>query len=168
MRRIRFGIYALAMACVLALAGCGSRGKTSSQAATAENEPAPQEEAAPPAEASKYAVTIDGARLVEDYSGNPAIAIDYTFTNVSDEDATSMAVAVYPEVYQGGTQCDTAIAMDIDTGGYMSKVKAGSSVPVTLVYELRDTENNVDVEVKELFSWDDTMLAQASFVLAEL
>lgn len=167
MRKTGFGTCVVAMACMLALAGCGSRGKSSSQGTTTESEPAPQEEAAP-AEASKYAVTIDGARLVEDYEGNPAIAISYTFTNVSDEDATSMAIAVHPEVYQGGTQCETGITMDVDTGDYMTKVKAGSSVPVTLVYKLRDTQSDVEVEVKEMFSWDDTMLAQASFSLSEL
>ena len=41
-----------------------------------------------------YGVTIDGCRVTEDYQGNPAAVVTYTFTNNSDE-ATSPAVAVH-------------------------------------------------------------------------
>lgn len=174
----RSGTLAIAMALALACAACGSKnasgtGETSAPAASEEASAAPEEASAaaeePAAEAptSDYAVTIDAARLISDYEGNPAVAVDYTFTNVSHDEATSMAVAVHPEVYQGGAQCETAFTMDVDTGGYMQKVKAGASVPVTLVYKLHDTSSDVEVEVKEMFSWDDTLLAQRTFSLAE-
>lgn len=155
---------------VLALVGCGSSASSSgasteaggeeqqSQEASTQ-EAAPQEEKAPE---SKYAVTIDGASVTADYEGKPAIAINFTFTNVSDEEATAMATAAYVEVYQGGVQREVAFATDVDTSGYTNKVKAGSSIPVTLVYELDGTED-VEVEVKELFSWDNTVLANATF-----
>lgn len=167
----RSGTLAIAMALALACAACGSKGasgtgETSAPAAPEEASAATEEPAAE-APTSDYAVTIDAARLISDYEGNPAVAVDYTFTNVSHDEATSMAVAVHPEVYQGGTQCETAFTMDVDTGGYMQKVKAGASVPVTLVYKLHDTSSDVEVEVKEMFSWDDTLLAQRTFSLAE-
>ncbi len=176
----RFGLAIVSAVCAVAVAGCGSKAQTSAQAsATTDSAPASaaasgteqsassstsQESAA---SNSKYAVTIDNARLVADYEGNPAVAIDFTFTNVSDEDAASMAVALNPEVYQGGTECSIAFTVDEDTGGYMKKVKKGASVPVTMVYSLNDTTTDVEVEVKELFSWDNTVLAQKVFSLGE-
>lgn len=164
------GAVAVSAACALAIAGCGSRSK-SGQTSTSGSEATSQaaqsvEETTSAAPSSEYAVTIDGARLISDYEGKPAVAVDFTFTNVSDEDATSMAVALRPEIYQGGTECEMGIAMDVDTGGYMKKVKKGASVPVTLVYSLNDATTDVEVEVKELFSWDDTVLAHEVFSLS--
>lgn len=164
------GAVVVSAACALAIAGCGSRSK-SGQTSTSGSEATSQaaqsvEETTSAVPSSKYAVTIDGARLISDYEGKPAVAVDYTFTNVSDEDATSMAVALNAEVYQGGTECEMAFTVDEDTGGYMKKVKAGASVPVTMVYALNDTTTEVEVEVKELFSWDDTVLAHEVFSLS--
>ena len=46
-----------------------------------------------------YGVTIDDCRVTEDYQGNPAAVVTYTFTNNSDE-ATSPAVAVHAKAFQ--------------------------------------------------------------------
>ena len=115
---------------------------------------------------SKYAVTIDSAKVGEDYSHNPCVFVTYTFTNVSDDEPTSFMTALHAEVYQNGVQCETAFA-DTDGGGNsMTKVRAGSSIEVTSAYELQDTTSDVEVEVGELFSWDNTKLATKSFQIA--
>ena len=115
---------------------------------------------------SKYAVTINGFHLTEDYDGAPAIAIDYTFTNVSDDSPTSMDLATTITVYQDGLECERAYFADDDGDNGSSKVKAGKSIDVTLAYKLQDTTSDVEVEVAELFSWSDDLLAYEVFQIA--
>jgi copper(I)-binding protein len=143
------------------LTGCGSSTSDTAAADTQEVET----EAAETTEtvSSDYAVTIDSARIVQDYEGKDAVAITYTFTNNSDE-AQSFAVACTEDVYQNGVELDLAITTDVDTSASMNKVKPGASIQVEQVYVLQDM-SPVDVEVFELFSLDNTMLAQKEFTL---
>lgn len=129
-------------------------------AAASEPQAAEQSE---PAEAA-YGVTIDGCRVTEDYEGNPAAVITYTFTNNSDE-ATSFMVALYPKVFQNGVELDTAIGSDWDSNKYTSDVKPGSSTTVEIGYALEDM-SDVTVEVEELLSFSDTILAEQTFSLS--
>ncbi len=129
-------------------------------AAVSEPQAAEQSE---PAEAA-YGVTIDGCRVTEDYEGNPAAVITYTFTNNSDE-ATSFMVALYPKVFQNGVELDTAIGSDWDSNKYTSDVKPGSSTTVEIGYALEDM-SDVTVEVEELLSFSDTILAEQTFSLS--
>lgn len=129
-------------------------------AAASEPQAAEQSE---PTEAA-YGVTIDGCRVTEDYEGNPAAVITYTFTNNSDE-ATSFMVALYPKVFQNGVELDTAIGSDWDSNKYTSDVKPGSSTTVEIGYALEDM-SDVTVEVEELLSFSDTILAEQTFSLS--
>jgi hypothetical protein len=127
-------------------------------------EPAAEEEAADEgpqlATNSKYSVTIDGWSFVDNYDGTPCIALDYTFTNVSDDSATSMQLATNITVYQNGVECEDAWFSDGNSDdGYTNKVKAGVSVKCTRAYKLQDTTSDVEVEVAPLFSWNDDLLA---------
>lgn len=133
---------------------------SASDAAASEPQAAEQSE---PAEAA-YGVTIDGCRVTEDYEGNPAAVITYTFTNNSDE-ATSFMVALYPKVFQNGVELDTAIGSDWDSNKYTSDVKPGSSTTVEIGYALEDM-SDVTVEVEELLSFSDTILAEQTFSLS--
>lgn len=147
---------------------------------TAESEPeassSAEEEAEEPAEEasdgpsiatdSKYSVTINGYELTEDYDGAPAIAINYTFTNVSDDNPTSMDLATNITVYQDGLECERAYFASDDGDNSSSKVKAGKSIDVTLAYKLVDTTSDVEVEVGQLFSWNDDLLAYEVFKIA--
>ena len=116
------------------------------------------EEAAPE---SKVAVTIDGAELGADYDGNPAVIVTYTFTNVSSEEAESYLTSCYTEVYQNGVQCESAFVTDLE-GDSSTKVKAGASTTFQLGYTVAD-QSPIEIEVKEAFSWDDVVLATATF-----
>lgn len=133
----------------------------------AKAEAAEQNDGPPIATNAKYQVTINGYRLVSDYDGAPAIAIDYTFTNVSDDSPTSMQLATNITVYQDGVECEDAFfAEDNSEDGYSNKVKAGVSVDVTRVYKLQNTTSDVEVEVAQLFSWSSDLLAYEVFHLS--
>lgn len=138
----------------------------SSQQSAADDESSEPQAAEQASSESPYAVTIDGCLLTEDYEGNPAVTVTYTFTNNSDE-ATSPAVALGEKVFQNGAQCDVALVMDgsDNAGKSMNEVKPGGSITYDISYEIADT-SDVTVEVEELFSWDDTLLAEQTFSLA--
>jgi hypothetical protein len=143
----------------------------SKEEAPAEAEAEPEPEAAEdegPAIAtdSKYAVTIDSYRIVEDYDGAPCIAINYTFSNVSDDSPTSMMLATSIAVYQNGVQCEDAYFSGENSDGYSNKIKAGASVEVTRTYKLQDTTSDVEVEVGQNSFWSDDLLAYTVITLA--
>lgn len=112
---------------------------------------------------AEYLVTIDGVTVTTDYSGDPAIVVEFTFTNNSDE-ATSFAVACYAKAFQNGVQLDSAYVTDVDSN-YTTELKPGASVTVRRAYSLSD-ESDVTVEVEEFLSLDDTILAEATFSVA--
>ena len=115
-------------------------------------------------DAAAYGVTIDGCRVTEDYQGNPAAVVTYTFTNNSDE-ATSFMVALYPKVFQNGVELGTAIGSDWDSEKYSSDVKPGSSTTVEMGYALEDM-SDITVEVEELLSFSDAVLAEQTISLS--
>ena len=110
---------------------------------------------------SKIAVTIDGATLGQDYDGNPAVIVTYTFTNVSSENAESFLVACYAQVYQNGVECEYAYVPDLE-GDSSTNVKAGASYTLQQAYKVSDT-SPIEVEVRESFSFDNTPIATATF-----
>ena len=148
----------------LALAGCN--GSDAGDDAPAAEQPA-EEQTEQPAEekaSSKYVVTIDGSTVTTDYEGKPAIIVDYTFTNNSD-DATSFAVACSQKAFQTGVQLETAVVLDDLSTGCLAEIKPGATTSARMAYSLAD-ESDVTVEVKELISFDDTILAEATFPVA--
>lgn len=151
----------LACALPVTLAGCGNDAADGSaatdSAAAAEGQKAPEVQ-------SDYAVTIDGSTLTTDYEGAPAIIVDYTFTNNSDED-TSLAVACSAQAFQNGVQLESAIVMDDLGNGYMAEIKPGASTQARLAYSLTD-QSEVSVEVEELFALEDIVLAETTFSVA--
>lgn len=153
---------AAAVSTPLTLAACGGDGSKDGAEATSEE----QVQEAEPEEAvqSDYAVTIDGSTMTTDYEGNPAMIVDFTFTNNSDE-ATSFAVACSQKAFQNGVELEMAITTDDLGNGYWAEIKPGASTQARLAYSLTDS-SDVTIEVEELFSLDDTMLAEATFSVA--
>jgi hypothetical protein len=137
--------------------------------AEADAEPEPEataDEGPAMAENSDYKVTINGYNIVEDYDGAPCIAVDFTFTNVSDDTPTSMMLATDITVYQDGVECEDAYFSGENSDGFSNKVKAGVSVDVTRTYKLQNTSSDVEVEVGQLSFWSDGMLAYEVFQLS--
>ncbi|MEC4177002.1 DUF5067 domain-containing protein [Adlercreutzia sp. R21] len=157
----------LALLVTVVMYGSAASVADSSEATTDGTGNATEQQAQPADQAeasSDYAVTIDGCRVTEDYAGEPVAVVTYTFTNNSD-DATSFMVALRPQVFQNGVELNTAIGSDWDSEKYLKDVKPGSSSTVEIGYTL-DDESDLTVEVTELISFDDTILAEATFSVA--
>lgn len=156
----------VATALVLTLGACGSKSSSSSGDANADsNSNATTETKKADPASAKVAVTIDGMRQTTDYGGKPCIVVDFTFTNVSEDDPTSFMVATNVDVFQNGVELDSAIVSDIDSSASMNKVKAGSSIAVQKAYVLNDS-SDVEVNVYPLVSFDKKPLAQQTFSLS--
>ena len=110
----------------------------------------------------KYTVVIDSCRLAKDYEKKPVVIIKYIFTNVSDENAVSFMVAFDDAAFQNGVGLNGAYILDDDAkynaDDQMKEIKKGASLEVEVAYELNDTTTDVEVEVKELFSFSDKTL----------
>lgn len=160
---------AILMAGVLSLAlwGCGGSSSSSSSDSSSNKETQeeqvveqPEKEEEKKAD-SKIAVSIDGATLGQDYDGNPAVIVTYTFTNVSSENAENFWTACYAQVYQNGVQCESTYATDLE-GESTTNVKAGASYTFQEAYKVSDT-TPIEIEVREAFSLDNTPIATATF-----
>lgn len=111
-----------------------------------------------------YSVVIDSCRIAKDYEGNKVVIVKYIFTNVNDDDSASFFVAFDDEVYQNGVGLNEAYILD-DSANYSSdnqtkEIKKGASIEVEVAYELDDETSDIEVEVKELFSFDDKTLTK--------
>lgn len=147
--------------------GQGDSGQAAQQSAqgTQGSEAQQPEAAQSGGEAADYQVTIGEARTVDDYQGNPAIVVAYTFVNNSDKAISPMA-AVYAKAFQNGVQLDSAVVTDgVDSSNSMNEIKPGASVSYELAYELADA-SDVTVEVEELISFSDELLAEKTFSLS--
>ena len=147
------------------LPGCGGDEPVDTAQGSAPVESAQtQQEVAEPQEASEYAVTIDACTTTADYEGAPAIIVDYTFTNNSDE-AVAFAFACNAKVFQNGVQLEPAIVTEDLGNGYTAEIKPGATTPARIAYSITD-QSDVTVEVEKLISLDDTLLAEKTFSLA--
>ena len=161
-----------AFALMLGLVGCIGLVGCSSQSSKASNQTETQAQTTQPAETAqaqktaesndaKYVVTIDSCEITEDYQGNPAALVTYTFTNNSDE-AKSFMVAIADKAYQNGVQLDTAVISGVDNNS-MKDVKPGATITVQQGFKL-DDDSDMTVEVEELFNFrSDELLAEKTF-----
>lgn len=122
------------------------------------------------AEIGAYSVEISDCRLAKDYEGKDVVIIKYKFTNNSNDTATAFWTAFDDGVYQNGVGLNEAYVLD-DSANYsednqMKEIKKGASIDVEVAYELNDTTTDVEVEVKELFSFDDKTITK-TFKIAE-
>ncbi len=159
-RTAAVGVATVALAATVGLAGCDSSSSGGGDDASSAVEEAQEAEQAQ----SDYVVTIDGSTVTTDYEGAPAVIVDFTFTNNSEED-TSFAVACSQKVFQNGVQLENAVVMDDLGNGYMAEIKPGATTTARLAYNLTD-QSDITVEVEELFSLDDVLLAEATFSVA--
>jgi len=117
-----------------------------------------------------YSVVIDSCRLAEDYEGDPVVIVKYIFSNVSGDNATAFWTAFDDNVYQNGVGLNNAYVLN-ESANYsednqMKEIKAGASLEVEVAYELNDTTTDIEVEVEELFSFDDDVVTK-TFSIAQ-
>ncbi|MBQ9848676.1 MAG: DUF5067 domain-containing protein [Clostridia bacterium] len=109
-----------------------------------------------------YSVVIDSCRLAKTYDNKDAVIVKYIFTNVSNDDAVAFYVAFDENVYQDGVGLNEAYILK-DSEKYSAdnqtkEIKKGASIEVEVAYELNDSSTDIEVEIKEFFSFDDKIL----------
>ena len=109
-----------------------------------------------PAALGDYVVEIKSATVTQDYEGNPAVVITYSWTNNSAETTTPMS-SVTTSVFQNGVGMESAYISDesiYDSSLYWTEVRPGTTIDVQEAFVLSDTTSPIEVEVAESFVWD--------------
>lgn len=117
-----------------------------------------------------YSVEILESRLAKDFEGEDVVIIKYKFTNVANDEPASFMFAFDAAAFQDGVGLNECIFVD-DSANYSSdnqtkEIKKGSSIEVEVAYELNDTTTDVEVEVQELFSFEERTIKK-TFKIAE-
>ena len=124
--------------------------------------PEQEEEAA----ASAYEVSIDEAYTTTDYEGKSVIVVTYSWVNNSDKPASAY-VTLSDKAFQNGVELEKSFFVEaMDASGWDSEVKPGSGTTFQQAYELADN-TTVSVEVTELISLNDAVLAEGAFEINE-
>ena len=97
------------------------------------------------------------------------VIIKYGFTNNADN-PTSFMVAFDDGVYQNGVGLNQSFFVD-DSANYNGddqnkEIKKGASLDVEVAYELNDTTTDIEVEVKEFISFNDSVIKK-TFTIAQ-
>lgn len=165
---------AASMMLLAMLAGCGESNDTPTQnndsAGSATTEAATNvDDAANPQTASVtdegdlgdyYVKILDAETGLTDYEGNPVIGVKYEFTNNGEENMMFSA-ATNAQAFQDGVQLELAI-MDETSEEYdnsLKEIKTGITLTCECYYVLT-SESDVEIEVTELISLDDTKLVK--------
>lgn len=106
-----------------------------------------------------YSIVIDSCRLAKDYEGKDVVIVKYKFTNNNADDSAAFYLTFDETVYQNGVGLNEAYVLK-DSANYSAdnqtkEIKKGASIDVEVAYELDDTTTDIEVEVKELFSFSD-------------
>lgn len=116
-----------------------------------------------------YNLEIKECRLAKDFEGKDVVIVKYGFTNNADEPA-SFTFAFDDGVYQDGVGLNQSFFVD-DSANYNGddqnkEIKKGASLDVEIAYELNDTTTDIEVEVKELISFNDSVIKK-TFTIAQ-
>lgn len=111
-----------------------------------------------------YAVEIQSCRLAKDFEGKDVVIVKYLYKNVANDNPTAFYIAFDDTVYQNGVGLNEAFIL-ADSANYssdnqMKEIKKGASLEVEVAYVLNDTTTEIEVEVKELFSFDNTTITK--------
>lgn len=111
----------------------------------------------------EYMVEIKSCRLAKDFENKPVVIVKYSFTNNSDE-PTAFYLAFEDHVYQNGVGLNEAYILD-DSANYNSdnqtkEIKKDATIDVEVAYELNDSETAIEVELEELFSFNDDTITK--------
>lgn len=167
MKKLTF-ILAILMIAVFALFAIGSG--ESSDSTSDQGEGKVEENVENNDSIGDYSIVIDSCRLAKDYEGKDVVIVKYTFNNVSGDESAAFLYTFDATVYQDGVGLNESYILD-DSANYSSdnqtkEIKKGASIDVEVAYELNDTTADVEVEIKELFSFSDKTISK-TFKLAE-
>lgn len=95
----------------------------------------------------KYAVKINSLRRGEDVDGKPCVIVNYSFVNNSEE-TTSAIVATHFQVFQDGTELESAIMMDgINPDNVLKDIRPNNSIDDCELGYVMTSENELEIEV---------------------
>ena len=112
-----------------------------------------------------FEVAILSAALAKTYDGKPAVVVTYEWTNGSAK-AAMFLTSVMPKVFQDGVECSVTILdlkSKIDINAQMKQIKPKIKQKVYCAYALSDKTKPIQVEVGDLFSFDDTIKVVRDF-----
>lgn len=111
-----------------------------------------------------YNVEIKSCRLAKDYEGKNVVIVKYVFSNISNDDSAAFYTSLDANVYQDGVGLNesyfVADSANYDAGNQTKAIKAGASIEVEVAYELNDTTTNIEVEVTEWISFNNTKITK--------
>lgn len=108
-----------------------------------------------------YKIVVKSCRLAKDYEKKPIIIVKYEFTNNSDE-YSAFWTTFEDKAFQNGIGLNECYVV-ADSANYSSdnkskEIKPGATLEVEVAYVLNDSTTPVDIEVSELFSFDDKVV----------
>lgn len=109
----------------------------------------------------EYTVEIKSCRIARNYDHKSVVIVTYGFTNNS-ENSANFEWAFDDTVYQKGVGLNPAFVLDEGVSwleeNATKDIQKGATVDVEKAYILNDTTTDIEVEVKELFSFgNDTV-----------
>lgn len=122
-----------------------------------------------PAVLGDYAVEIKSAVVTQDYDGNPAVVVTYSWTNNSSDTTTPMA-SISTSVFQNGIGMESVYVSDesiYNQDLYWTEVRPGTTIDVQEAFALSDTTSPLEVEISEAFAWvTPTEIAYETFEIS--
>lgn len=110
---------------------------------------------------------VSAVKAGTDYNGKDTVLVTYEWKNTTSKN-NSFAVIASTNVFQNGTELDTAIYTDApegyDSGSDFAQVQPDATGKVTIAYVLQD-DSPVDVEVTPSFSVSDNSKVSHTFNL---
>ncbi|MBE6720280.1 MAG: DUF5067 domain-containing protein [Ruminococcaceae bacterium] len=155
-RLILLAVVAVIIILIIALASGGNSDSSDGTKDTKTTEVAAEKEESVDGKIGDYICTVKSAEVCKDWEGKDAVKITYSFTN-NNKEPQSFDIALADNVYQDGVELeDTFIDADEDDWGVDVKIKQGVTKEVIKVYKLRDKTTDLEVEIGEWLSFDDT------------
>lgn len=107
-------------------------------------------------------VTIGEMEFIEDYDGNPAVLIHFTFTNTSEENQSAMFTLNYT-AYQNGIGLESTVVADDsvhNSDDLMKEIQPGATIELTEAYLLSSDTAPVEFYVTDIMSINGTKLGK--------
>ena len=107
---------------------------------------------------SESSLQFQKYELLKGSKGEDLLGLFYQYTNNSSEASMAMQEALF-QLFQNGRSLDSSYIFDGDAAEYFRNstemIKDGASVPVVFLYELRDTQAPVELEITNMSSWNE-------------
>lgn len=110
----------------------------------------------------QFEVSIGDLEYVQDYSGNPAILVHFTFTNNSEENQ-SAAFSIDCKAFQNGIGLKDATILDdsiYNSSDLMKEIQPGTTIELSEAFELSSDTAPVEFYVSEMISFEDAKLGK--------